>query len=283
MQQLNTFLAEKEPELPKHTFADILMPRQPEPLLSSRSSIAPSRTSFYEEHPLTLAPSTLCLACQAIFDGRNLSVESLSAFNQPRILDQPQRRVGEIQHHGLDELATRASRGCHLCLTVYLSLDPEALRAFRRSAATSANPMGAGATSSKTKLPTKPIVTGAMGSLGFASVVPIARDQAKLSFRYVKAPKPRLNGDSSTEPSSTGSATSPGSEEFDPLGLGFAPGFSGIGPNFMSRNSSSSSLAPPNGVDTTRNSFSSSNNNKEEEPSLMVELILLNPRCKCLL
>ena len=94
-----------------------------------------------------LTLSNLCVACKSIFDGSTLKNEN-----------------GEVEHHGLDALAARASRGCHLCLTVYMSIDPEAYKRCRKSG-----------------------VNGqAVETVGFACVIPIARDQARLKFRYAK-------------------------------------------------------------------------------------------------
>ena len=86
--------------------------------------------------------STLCLACRAIFKATPGS--SLTGHDVP--------------HHSIEALSTRAVRGCHLCLTVYMSLDPEALTKFRKLHA---------------------------NSQGLASITPIARDQARLKFKYV--------------------------------------------------------------------------------------------------
>ena len=94
-----------------------------------------------------LTLSNLCVACKSIFDGSTLKNDN-----------------AEVEHHGLDALAARASRGCHLCLTVYMSIDPEAYKRFRKSSSNGQ----------------------AVETLGFACVIPIARDQARLKFRYVK-------------------------------------------------------------------------------------------------
>ncbi|KAK5195247.1 hypothetical protein LTR99_002513 [Exophiala xenobiotica] len=90
----------------------------------------------------TLTPSTLCVACQSVFRTDTVRSES-----------------GETAHHGLEALAARASK-CHLCLTVFMSIDPEAYRNFRRGSN--------------------------QESVGFAWISPIARDQARLKFRYVR-------------------------------------------------------------------------------------------------
>jgi hypothetical protein len=89
--------------------------------------------------------STLCLACKAIF--KSDGPDPASAF------------VGvDVPHHSIEALSARAVRGCHLCLTVYMSLDPDALTQFRRLY---------------------------QDSQGVASITPIARDQARLKFRYL--------------------------------------------------------------------------------------------------
>ena len=88
--------------------------------------------------------STLCLACKAIFKPAPNPDSSL---------------VGnEVPHHSIGALSARAVRGCHICLTVYMSLDPDALTKFRRLY---------------------------QNSQGLASITPIARDQARLKFRYL--------------------------------------------------------------------------------------------------
>ena len=106
-----------------------------------------------------LIGSDLCAACQSIF--------------QP---DSVRNDSGEVAHHDLEALAIRASK-CHLCLTVFMSIDPEAYRNFRRGST--------------------------IDSLGFAWLSPIARDQARLKFRYVK----RTSADRAT-PSTHSSKTS---------------------------------------------------------------------------
>lgn len=127
-----------------------------------------------------LTASTLCVACQSIFQPGTLKSDS-----------------GEIAHHGLEALAARASK-CHLCLTVFMSIDPDAYRNFRRGST--------------------------VDSVGLVWISPIARDQARLKFRYVK-------------PVAADRAT-------------------------PSTNSSKTSLA------------------LLEETGLVVELILMNPKCK---
>lgn len=86
--------------------------------------------------------SALCVACQSIFRPGTMRTDS-----------------GEMAHHGLEALAARASK-CHLCLTVFMSIDPEAYKNFRKGST--------------------------VDSVGFAWMSPIARDQARLKFRYVR-------------------------------------------------------------------------------------------------
>ena len=69
---------------------------------------------------------------------------------------------GEVAHHSLDHLAVHAKSGCQLCLTITTSLPPDSHRYFPRDT------------------PEKD------GSLGFALVAPIARDQARVKFRVVR-------------------------------------------------------------------------------------------------
>lgn len=89
-------------------------------------------------HPL----STLCKACQSIFT------------------DASQRRPGQIHHYAIDGLRARAGKGCQLCLTVYLSMDPNHLLKFQRTVP---------------------------NSQGIASFTPISRHQARLQFRFVSS------------------------------------------------------------------------------------------------
>jgi len=89
-----------------------------------------------------LIGSALCVACQSIFQPNTVRNDS-----------------GEVAHHDLEALAVRAGK-CHLCLTIFMSIDPEAYRNFRRGST--------------------------VNSTGFAWFSPIARDQARLKFRYVK-------------------------------------------------------------------------------------------------
>ena len=101
-----------------------------------------SPASFQSAKSTTNALSTLCKACQSIFT------------------DASQRRPAQIHHHGIDALRTRAGKGCQLCLTVYMSIDPIHLAKFQKTVPT---------------------------SQGIASFTPISRDQARLQFRYISA------------------------------------------------------------------------------------------------
>lgn len=111
-----------------------------------------------------LIESTLCQTCKAIFQPGAVKNES-----------------GESQHHGLEALAARASK-CHLCLTIFMSIDPEAYKSFRRGSM--------------------------LDSIGYAWISPIARDQARLKFRYVK---PGVSGPSTAEASSSRMTMTPSS------------------------------------------------------------------------
>lgn len=104
----------------------------------STDSPASYQTAQSNTHTL----SALCNACQSIFT------------------DASQRRPGQIHHHGIDALRTRAGKGCQLCLSVYMSMDPSYLMKFQRTVP---------------------------NSQGMASFTPISRDQARLQFRYISA------------------------------------------------------------------------------------------------
>lgn len=88
------------------------------------------------------AVSTLCTACQAIFT------------------ESSPQGPGQLQHHAVDALRTRAGRGCQLCLSIYMSMDPTQLLKFQNTVPS---------------------------SQGIASFTPIGRDQARLQFRYIPA------------------------------------------------------------------------------------------------
>lgn len=122
------------------------------------SLVAPTRTS------------QLCPACRYIFD-------ATSTLASPPPSSQDIIKPDEITHQSLDAVAESAKRGCHLCVTVYMNLDPAALRAFRRYVQSA---LGRSS-------PDSGNIAGL--SLGFASINPIARDQARLSFRWVPSPE----------------------------------------------------------------------------------------------
>lgn len=96
---------------------------------------------------ISLEQSSLCLVCKAIFDGLS-----------------PRNEYGEVHHYGLEALFTSAERGCHLCLTVSQSIDPDLVKSFSA----------------------RMLKDGKVESWGFAAVSPIARDQARIRFRYLR-------------------------------------------------------------------------------------------------
>lgn len=117
---------------------------------ASTSTSQPTQTKDPFSEP-TL--STLCKLCQSIFK------------------ESSPHRPGQVQHHGVDALRARAGRGCQLCLTVHMSLDPVQLMKFQQ------------------KVP---------DSQGIASFTPISRDQARLQFRYLSATASDKEADSPT-------------------------------------------------------------------------------------
>lgn len=171
------------------------------------------------ETPPALSISELCVACKSIFDGSTLKNEN-----------------AEVEHHGLEALAARAARGCHLCLTVYMSIDPDVYRKFKQP---TANGNGNHAHVADT--------------LGFACVSPIARDQARLKFRYVKVSGGSTNGHAN------------GSPQDDVKGKGRVYTAT---PTSMS----SSKLSLP---------LSTSSDKDQDGVPAVVELILMNPKCEC--
>ncbi len=162
--------------------------------------------------------SDLCVACKSIFDGSTLKNDN-----------------GEVEHHGLDALAARASRGCHLCLTVYMSIDPEAYKRFKKSSSN----------------------RHVVETLGFACVIPIARDQARLKFRYVKTSMMSTVTENGHE-----DGTSPKEDK----GKGREGDMVTPTPSM-----SSSKLSLPLSVN--------SGEKDEGKAPVVVELILMNPRC----
>lgn len=168
-----------------------------------------------------LTLSSLCVACKSIFDGSTLKNEN-----------------AEVEHHGLEALATRAARGCHLCLTVYMSIDPEVYKSFQRPTTN-----GHGQTHHVDE------------TLGFACVGPIARDQARLKFRYVRTKTEGSNG------------CTDGSPQEDVKGKGR------IDTTTATPSMNSSKLSLPLSVGSDKDG---------EAVPVVVELILMNPRCQCL-
>ncbi|KAK5943402.1 hypothetical protein PMZ80_004409 [Knufia obscura] len=122
-------------------------------------------------NPVTLpsATSQLCPACKSMFN-------SESTTSSPQASFEDGRRPGEATHQSLASVAEAAKRGCHLCVTVYMNLDPSALRAFKRYI-----DLTQGGRSS-------PDSNDGSLSRGFVSINPIARDQARLGFRWVPIP-----------------------------------------------------------------------------------------------
>jgi hypothetical protein len=176
--------------------------------------------------------SSLCDACKSIFDGSTLKNEN-----------------GEVEHHGLDILASRAAQGCSLCLTVYMSIDPDVYRRYKSHSPTSStntNGHGNGG------------VNGNEGrrhvseTLGFACVSPIARDQARLKFRYVKVSGSSTNGHTN------------GSPQNDEKGKGR------VYQATPTPSMSSSKLSLP---------LSTSSDKEGDGVPAIVELILMNPKC----
>lgn len=157
-----------------------------------------------------LEQSQLCLVCKSIFDGLT-----------------PRNEYGEVTHYGLEALFTSASRGCHLCLTVSQSIDPEQFRSFQTRLAKGER----------------------VESWGFAAVSPIARDQARIRFRYLRTKRTDdelYEGMSSSEKRRT---------------------------RMM--------MSMPGSLDLS-NASSSSDGGKasKEQMPILVELILMNPKCE---
>ena len=119
--------------------------------------------------------------------------------------------TGELSHHNLETLAALAAN-CQLCLTVFTSIDPQVYRDYRNKSA-------------------------AVDSVGYASISPTARDQARLKFRYVRRAKVLWDENKENR-----------------------------GPRPSSNGSKSSLLSQ-----------------WKETTGLVVELILVNPKCKSIL
>ncbi|KAK5097504.1 hypothetical protein LTS08_006917 [Lithohypha guttulata] len=130
---------------------------------------------------LLSSTSRLCPTCSQIFDVS-------ATISSPQSPSLHASKPGEVVHLSLDNVAESAKRGCHLCLTVYMNLDPAALRAFRRYV-------------DFTKGQASPDSSTTSISWGFVSIVPIARDQARLSFRWV--PRVEIDQQISTTASGT--------------------------------------------------------------------------------
>lgn len=158
-----------------------------------------------------LEQSQLCLVCKSIFDGLT-----------------PRNEYGEVTHYGLEALFTSAARGCHLCLTVSQSIDPEQFRSFQTRLARGER----------------------VESWGFAAVSPIARDQARIRFRYLRTRRTEdelYEGMSSSEKRKT---------------------------RMM--------MTTPTSMDMSNESNSSDGGRASKEAMpILVELILMNPKCEC--
>lgn len=144
--------------------------------VSARYTMAPLKP--------VLGTSKLCPACRQIFD-------PATAIVSPDITTLDIMKPGEVHHQSLDLVAESAKGGCHLCVTVYMNLDPAALRAFRRYMDFT---RGRGSPDGK----------GASISCGFVNIVPIARDQARLSFRWVPRPGTSSHGASASSSTALG-------------------------------------------------------------------------------
>lgn len=157
-----------------------------------------------------LEQSQLCLVCKSIFDGLT-----------------PRNEYGEVTHYGLEALFTSASRGCHLCLTVSQSIDPEQFRSFQTRLAKGEK----------------------VESWGFAAVSPIARDQARIRFRYLRT---KRTDDEVYE-----------------------------GMSNSEKRKTRMMMSTPSSMDLS-NASNSSDGGKisREQMPILVELILMNPKCK---
>ena len=183
----------------------------------------PSRFASPPQHAVDMATATtsatggigleqsqLCLVCKSIFDGLT-----------------PRNEYGEVTHYGLEALFTSAARGCHLCLTVSQSIDPEQFRSFQTRLAKGEK----------------------VESWGFAAVSPIARDQARIRFRYLRT---KRTADEVYE-----------------------------GMSNSEKRKTRMMMSSPSSVDLS-NASSSSDGGKisREQMPILVELILMNPKCK---
>ena len=189
--------------------AQQLPPADPRHAASSMGSATTSATGG-----ISLEQSQLCLVCKSIFDGLT-----------------PRNEYGEVTHYGLEALFTSASRGCHLCLTVSQSIDPDAFKTFQARIAKD----------------------GQVESWGFAAVSPIARDQARVRFRYLRTKR-------TEEEIMEGMSTS------------------------EKRKTRMNMITPTPSMDTTSNGSNSSHEGRgrREQMPILVELILMNPKCESL-
>jgi hypothetical protein len=139
-----------------------------------------------------------------------------------------------VHHYGLEALFTSASRGCHLCLTVSQSIDPESFKSFQA----------------------RLLRDNKVESWGFAAVSPIARDQARIRFRYLRTQRSDdelFEGMSTSEKRKTRmNMTSPGTSM-----------------DFKTLSDTSGS--------------SESGRARREQMPILVELILMNPKCESMI
>ncbi|ETN38685.1 uncharacterized protein HMPREF1541_06722 [Cyphellophora europaea CBS 101466] len=157
---------------------------------------------------ISLEQSQLCLVCKSIFDGLT-----------------PRNEYGEVTHYGLEALFTSASRGCHLCLTVSQSIDPDQFSSFQNRLAKGER----------------------VESWGFAAVSPIARDQARIRFRYLRTKR-------TEEEVYEGMSTS-------------------------EKRKTRMMMSTPSSMDLSSGSTSSDGGKaKREQMPILVELILMNPK-----
>jgi hypothetical protein len=185
---------------------------QPTQLGANGQHASPQSATTSATGGMSLEQSHLCLVCKSIFDGLT-----------------PRNEFGEVTHYGLEALFTSASRGCHLCLTVSQTIDPEQFRSFRMRIEKGEH----------------------VESWGFAAISPIARDQARIRFRYLRTK--RTN------------------EEL----------FEGMTTSEKRKTRMTMILSPNQSVDFSDASGSSDGGriHKEKMP-ILVELILMNPKCR---
>lgn len=181
---------------------------------TSTAATGSSRPTTSATGGVGLDQSPLCLVCKGIFDGLT-----------------PRNEYGEVNHYGLEALFTSAGRGCQLCMTVSQSIDPEQWKAFQARVA----------------------MDERVVSWGYASVSPIARDQARIKFRYLRTQrteKELYEGLSNSEKRKTRM-------------------------NMSTPNLSMDSRALSDGSGS-----SEGGRMRREQMPIVVELILMNPKCK---